>query len=94
MDRIDRQSGATVQMVDQLCARGGTSSSDSDPAGFYAKAAATTRAATAPIAPATGGPFAPAGRMARLAALYGGAPAAVGGSGAAPAPFDELRVQA
>ena len=80
------------QMVDQLCARGGASSSDLDSAApVYARGGVTTRAATAPSAPQAAGAFFTAGRMARLAALYGGgASDAVGGP---PASFDELRVQ-
>ena len=80
--------------MDQLCTRGGTSSTDSDQLQCGAgRGGHTMRAATAPSVPqptGTGG-FAVGGRMARLAALYAGAPDAASGGG--PATFDELRVQ-
>ena len=88
------------QVVDQLCARGGASSTDSDLPGYGPTARGvgghSMRAATAPSVPQPstaggGGVFAATGRMARLAALYAGAPDAVSGGGAAT--FDELRVQ-
>jgi len=85
------------QMVDQLCARGGAGSTDSDLPGYGSRGGSghSMRAATAPSVPqlpsAGGGAFAATGRMARLAALYAGAPDAVSGGG--PATFDELRVQ-
>lgn len=77
---------------------GGASSTDSDLPGYGARGGGHgIRAATAPSVPqlpaagSGGGAFAATGRMARLAALYAGAPDAVSGGG--PATFDELRVQ-